>query len=69
MPITDPMPEVEFRDGLRVVPHHVAAILASVETYKFTYEEAMKLANQGMLRHALGRIQTETVNSHFRKNK
>lgn len=69
MPITDPMPEVEFRDGFHVVPHHVAEILSSIETHKFTYEEAIHLANQGMLRNALGRIQRDTVNDHFRKNR
>lgn len=69
MSIVDPKPEVEFRDGPRVVPHHVAEILAGLDTYKLTYDEAINLANQGMLRNALGRIQRQTVNDHFRKNK
>ena len=69
MSIVDPMPEVEFRDGLKVVPHHVAAILSGIETWKLTYEEAIKLANEGMLRSALGRIQQQTVSKHFRDNR
>lgn len=67
--IIDPMPEIEFRDGLRPVPHHVAAILASVETFKYTYEEALRLANGGMLRAALGKIERDTISDHFRKNR
>ena len=69
MAIIDPLPEIEFRDGTRVVPHHVAAILAQIETWKFTYEEAIKLANSGMLRSALGQIQQRTVNDHFRDHR
>jgi len=69
MSILDPMPEIEFRDGPRVVPHHVAAILASIDTYKFTYDEAIRLANDGMLRSALGQIQRKTIDGHFRKNR
>ena len=67
--LIDPMPEIEFRDGFRVVPHHVAAILAGFETWKFTYEEAIKLANSGMLRNALGQIQRKTIDGHFRENR
>lgn len=69
MSIVEPLPEVEFRDGVRVVPHHVAAILASIETYRLTYDEAIKLANTGMLRNALGQIQRKTIDGHFRENR
>lgn len=69
MPILDPQPEVEFRDGVRIVPHHVAAILSSIETYKYTYEEAIALANSGMVRSALRQIERKTIDSHFRKNR
>lgn len=69
MGIIDPFPEIEFRDGTKVVPHHVAAILAGIETHKFTYEEAIKLANSGMLRSALGTIQRKTIDGHFRENR
>lgn len=69
MPIIDPLPEVEFRDGIRPVPHHVAAILSGIETWKYTYADAVKLANTGMLRSALHGIQRQTVDGHFRRNR
>lgn len=69
MSIIDPLPEIEFRDGTKVVPHHVAAILASVETWKYTYADAIAFANSGMLRSALMQLQRKTVDGHFRKNR
>ena len=69
MPIIDPLPVIEFRDGDRPVPHHVASILSGVETWKYTYDDAIKIANGGMLRSALTGIQRKTVDGHFRKNR
>ena len=37
--------EIEFRDGKRVVPAYIANLLSGIETYRFTYEEAISMAN------------------------
>lgn len=40
------MPELDFRDGKRGVPEHVASLLTNVPTYKMTYDEAMAEINR-----------------------
>lgn len=62
----EPYPEVEFRDGDRVVPFHVAALLEGVETWKYTYDEAIQKANEQLLRRRLNELQREAVNKHFK---
>jgi hypothetical protein len=42
--------ELAFRDGPRLVPAHVAAILSGIDTEPLTYEEALARANQARLR-------------------
>jgi hypothetical protein len=59
------MTEVEFRNGPRLVPDHVAAMMNGLETYKMTYEEAMKLANGSLLRTRLNNAQSAAVKQHF----
>lgn len=39
------MPDLDFRDGKRSVPEHVATLMATLPTYKMTYDEAMKAMN------------------------
>jgi hypothetical protein len=38
--------EVRFTTGPRTVPAHVAAMLSGIETVRYTYEEALALANR-----------------------
>jgi hypothetical protein len=57
--------EVEFRDGWRVVPPHVAAMLESIETWTMTYEQAIARANQDMLSRRLEQAQREVIRQHF----
>jgi hypothetical protein len=42
------MVEVEFRDGFRLVPSHVADLLHNYKTWTMTYEEAIKKSNTAM---------------------
>jgi len=62
----EPYPVIEFRDGDRVVPFHVAILLESVETWQYTYEDAMDLANRQLLRDRLNSYQADVTNGHFR---
>jgi len=41
--------EMQFRDGPRVVPPHVADYLFNVDTLLHTYREAMVLADRNRL--------------------
>ena len=69
MSYTDPYPEVEFRDGVRVVPPHVAAILRGIETHTMTYAEAIEAANQKLTRDLLNKAQQDAITGHFRDNR
>jgi hypothetical protein len=57
---------VEFRDGEREVPDHLAALMNDLETYKMTFEEARVLADQRLLRDVLRKKQEALVSEHFR---
>lgn len=65
--MVDPYPELEFRDGFRVVLPHVAILLASVETWKYTYDESIKFANEQLLRERLNKLQRDAFTDHFRR--
>jgi len=57
--------ELEFRDGTYVVPDHVAALMAELDTTKWTYRAALDLVNTGLLSQFLGKVQSDTVKHHF----
>lgn len=61
------MAELEFRDGLREVPDHLADMMRGLDTYKMTYEEAQTLANQSLVRDRLNRAGEKVVADHFRR--
>lgn len=63
----EPYPELEFRDGFKVVLPHVAALLASVECWKYTYAEAVALANDQLLRNRLNTYQRDATVDHFKR--
>jgi hypothetical protein len=58
---------VEFRDGVRDVPEHVWAMLVDmgIETFRYTYEEAIRKADQEMLARRLVEARNELVRSHL----
>jgi len=57
--------EVLFRDGLRNVPNHVAALLEPVDTYKLTYKEALDVINKNMVSNHLDKTFGKIVSQHF----
>ena len=71
MPIIDPPIEIEFRDGLRVVPNHVASLItiAEIDPVEYTYEEAVTISNDAMLRRTLNDAMQAQIGSHFRENR
>ena len=56
-----------FRDGKRVVPEHVSAILGGMETDHLTYDEAMIIANQRLESDLLNERQADIIAAHFKE--
>ena len=65
----EPLVNIEFRDGEKLVPHHVGVLMKGIETHTMTYDQAIKLANQALLRNRLDAAQKSLVNEHFRVNR
>ncbi len=63
------MAEVEFRDGVRTVPDHVRDMMVGLDTHKFTYEEATRLAEKKIVRDKLNGMQQDIIMRHFRNQR
>ena len=59
--------ELEFRDGKRVVPDYIAALLAGIETFRLTYEEAIAEANKRAEADFINAQQDRILAAHFRE--
>jgi len=60
------MQELKFRDGHRTVPDHVEALLSGIETWKYTYREALRVANNNLLGDRVARVERELIRNHFK---
>lgn len=60
---------LEFRDGSREVPAHLAALMTGLETFRFTYREALGLVNQRVFSDWLNGKQDDLLRRHFRENR
>lgn len=61
--------EMEFRDGSRIVPDHVADYLTNIDTLRHTFREAMDLANKARVSEHLNRMQQKVITEHFKELK
>lgn len=59
------MKTLEFRDGIKAVPDHIAEFLDEAETYKITYWEAIDRMNQRFLTDKLAKVQSGVVSDHL----
>jgi hypothetical protein len=59
------MTEIQFRDGLRNVPDHLAAAMAELPTYKLTHAEAIDAANQRLMSDRINREADKVLRNHF----
>jgi hypothetical protein len=59
------MAEVEFRDGIREIPDYMADMMSGIETFKMTYEEAIKAANAAVERRFIDNAVTSRLREHF----
>lgn len=71
MAIPDPPIEMEFRDGVVVVPVHVAHLItiSGIDTIEFTHEEALRISNEALLKNTLNDAMWKTIGSHFVENR
>jgi hypothetical protein len=59
--------ELQFRDGKRWVPAHLADMMGDLETYKMTYAAAEAEANQKLTRDFINDRFDAIVQRHFRR--
>jgi hypothetical protein len=57
----------EFRDGWREIPDHVGTMLRSIDTWRYTYEEALRLSEKQMVADLLNRQQKAIVRDALRR--
>ena len=60
---------LEFRDGKRSVAPHVYDLLANIETYRLSYEEAMNKANQNLFSTHVESKHAKFVAQHFKEHR
>ena len=63
----DDLVELEFRDGKRWVPFYLANEMADLETYRMTYDEAIKAANSGMVQRHVDNKLDSVIDAHFKR--
>lgn len=60
------MAEVEFRDGYRNVPDHLADMMANLPTQNMTLEEATAAANESLINNRFNEARSKMVTQHFK---
>lgn len=58
---------MEFRDGRREVPEHLAIHMRGMETYRLTYKEALTLVNRLMQIDFINRAADRFIDDHFKQ--
>lgn len=59
------MATVLFRDGPREVVDHLADLMAPIDTFRLTYEEAVKFVNEKLVGDHLEKAQNALIRDHF----
>lgn len=57
--------ELQFRDGRRSVPPHLAALMSSLDTQRFTYAEAVSRVNNRLATDHVGFAVSRIISDHF----
>lgn len=63
------MVDVEFRDGFRLVPAHIADLLHAHKTWTMTYDEAIRKANTAMAADYANDAMRKIVSRHMDVNR
>jgi len=61
--------EVDFRDGKRVVPDHLADMMETLPTHTMTFEQAVEKANWKLASDYLDRAQDRITQGHFTRSR
>lgn len=61
------MATLEFRDGPKEVPEHLEPELRRLETFRMTYEEALRVADDQRLANYVNRQHDKIVAEHLRE--
>lgn len=59
--------ELQFRDGKRLVPEYLGALMEGIDTYRMTYDEAVTIANKRMEANHLNAQRDRILAAHFRE--
>ena len=59
------MREVEFRDGKKILPDHLADMMIDLPTHTLTYEQAVEKANWKLAADHVNRAADGIIQSHF----
>lgn len=59
--------ELEFRDGRRLVPEYLVALMDGLETHRMTYTEAVAAANKKTEADWLNAQRETLLVAHFRE--
>ena len=62
------MKTLEFRDGERDLPDHLAVLMKGMRTWEMTFSEAKDRMHNNQLRQALETAQRDLINQHFKIN-
>lgn len=60
------MAELEFRDGKRNVADYLATIMRKIETHRYTFNEAIHMANRQLERDHFDAQRSQIIKEHFR---
>lgn len=67
--IDDDRVELEFRDGTRYVAKYLALAMDHIETYRYSYRDAVDEANKRMSNDVVERAFDRVIDQHFRGNR
>lgn len=56
---------LEFRDGERDIPDHLAAMMKGIRTWEMTFDEAKVRAETQMTRNFIETAQRDLLRKHF----
>lgn len=59
--------QLEFRDGSREVPDHLAIHMRGMETFRITYGEAITAVNDKLQRDFINSAAERFVDDHFKR--
>ena len=59
------MAEIEFRDGPREIPDHLAEMMYGIDTFTMTMDEAIQAANKLAERRVVDRAMDGLLKNHF----